>query len=113
MPLARGTAACGYTAVLALFRAAGMPITARIPRDYQVRPVVTTMVSIANTMVVTMVNQRCPAGARVRRPGMARIPRAGARAHAHALHHTGTVWPSLAAPTTAQAVPGVRVGSLR
>ncbi len=37
MPLARGTAACGYTTLLSLFWAAGMPVTARIPRDYQVR----------------------------------------------------------------------------
>eukprot|EP00983_Pelagomonas_calceolata_P045807 1139884-Pelagomonas_calceolata.AAC.4 len=36
MPLARGTAACGYTTILSLFWAAGMPITASIPKDYQV-----------------------------------------------------------------------------
>ncbi|KAG1678968.1 hypothetical protein FOA52_013031 [Chlamydomonas sp. UWO 241] len=36
MPLARGTAACGYTTILALFWAAGMPVTATIPRDTQV-----------------------------------------------------------------------------
>jgi hypothetical protein len=36
MPLARGTAAVGYTTTLALFWAAGMPVTAHIPRDYQV-----------------------------------------------------------------------------
>ena len=35
MPLARGTAASGYVTLLALFLAADMPITARIP---QVRP---------------------------------------------------------------------------
>jgi len=37
MPLARGTAACGYTVILSLFWAAGMPVTARIPKDVQVR----------------------------------------------------------------------------
>jgi hypothetical protein len=37
MPLARGTAAVGYTTMLGLFWAAGMPITQPIPRDYQVR----------------------------------------------------------------------------
>jgi hypothetical protein len=37
MPLARGTAAVGYTTMLALFWAAGMPITQPIPTDYQVR----------------------------------------------------------------------------
>ncbi len=37
MPVARGTAACGYTTILALFWAAGMPITTRIPKDCQVR----------------------------------------------------------------------------
>jgi carbon starvation protein CstA len=37
MPLARGTAAVGYTTMLGLFWAAGMPITAPIPKDYQVR----------------------------------------------------------------------------
>ena len=36
MPLARGTAACGYTAILSLFWAASMPVTASIPKDYQV-----------------------------------------------------------------------------
>lgn len=36
MPLARGTAAVGYTTLLALFWAAGMPITSPIPQDYQV-----------------------------------------------------------------------------
>jgi hypothetical protein len=36
MPLARGTAACGYTTLLALFWAAGMPVTARIPKQCQV-----------------------------------------------------------------------------
>ncbi len=36
MPLARGTAAVGYTTILALFWAAGMPINAPIPKDYQV-----------------------------------------------------------------------------
>jgi hypothetical protein len=36
MPLARGTAACGYTTLLALFWAAGMPVTARIPAQCQV-----------------------------------------------------------------------------
>ena len=37
MPLARGTAAVGYSTVLGLFWAAGMPVTAHIPKDYQVR----------------------------------------------------------------------------
>lgn len=37
MPLARGTAACGYTTILSLFWAAGMPISTRIPKNYQVR----------------------------------------------------------------------------
>ena len=37
MPLARGTAACGYTTILSLFWAAGMPVTASIPKDYQAR----------------------------------------------------------------------------
>lgn len=36
MPLARGTAASGYTALLALFWAADMPVTATIPPNYQV-----------------------------------------------------------------------------
>lgn len=36
MPLARGTAAVGYTTLLAWFWAAGMPVTATIPKDYQV-----------------------------------------------------------------------------
>lgn len=36
MPLARGTAACGYVTILSLFWAAGMPITATIPKNYQV-----------------------------------------------------------------------------
>ena len=36
MPLARGTAACGYTTVLSLFWAAGMPVTSQIPKEYQV-----------------------------------------------------------------------------
>lgn len=36
MPLARGTAAVGYTTMLGLFWAAGIPITQPIPQDYQV-----------------------------------------------------------------------------
>jgi hypothetical protein len=36
MPLARGTAAVGYTTMLGLFWAAGMPISKEIPKDYQV-----------------------------------------------------------------------------
>jgi hypothetical protein len=36
MPLARGTAAVGYTTILALFWAAGMPVTSPIPPSYQV-----------------------------------------------------------------------------
>ncbi len=36
MPLARGTAAVGYTTLMAWFWAAGMPVTATIPKDYQV-----------------------------------------------------------------------------
>lgn len=36
MPLARGTAACGYTFILSLFWAADMPVTVYIPKDYQV-----------------------------------------------------------------------------
>ena len=36
MPLARGTAAVGYTTMLGLFWGAGMPVTATIPKDYQV-----------------------------------------------------------------------------
>uniref|UniRef100_A0A383VVQ9 Uncharacterized protein n=1 Tax=Tetradesmus obliquus TaxID=3088 RepID=A0A383VVQ9_TETOB len=36
MPLARGTAAVGYTTMLGLFWAAGMPISQPIPTDYQV-----------------------------------------------------------------------------
>jgi hypothetical protein len=36
MPLARGTAAVGYTTMLGLFWAAGMPVTQPIPTDYQV-----------------------------------------------------------------------------
>eukprot|EP00879_Flechtneria_rotunda_P018475 GHRR01019379.1.p1 GENE.GHRR01019379.1~~GHRR01019379.1.p1 ORF type:complete len:374 (+),score=188.43 GHRR01019379.1:48-1169(+) len=36
MPLARGTAAVGYTTMLGLFWAAEMPITQPIPKDYQV-----------------------------------------------------------------------------
>lgn len=36
MPLARGTAAVGYTTMLGLFWAAGMPISSIIPKDYQV-----------------------------------------------------------------------------
>lgn len=36
MPIARGTAACGYTTILALFWAAGMPISVEIPTGYQV-----------------------------------------------------------------------------
>jgi hypothetical protein len=36
MPLARGTAAVGYTTMLGLFWAAGMPISSVIPKDYQV-----------------------------------------------------------------------------
>jgi hypothetical protein len=38
MPLARGTAAVGYTTMLGLFWAAGMPISSVIPKDYQVGP---------------------------------------------------------------------------
>ncbi|KAK9842872.1 hypothetical protein WJX74_003734 [Apatococcus lobatus] len=36
MPLARGSAMVGYTTILSLFLAAGMPISAAIPKDYQV-----------------------------------------------------------------------------
>lgn len=36
MPLARGTAACGYATLLSLFWSAGMPVTASIPKHYQV-----------------------------------------------------------------------------
>jgi hypothetical protein len=36
MPLARGTAAVGYTTILALFWAAGVPVCTPIPKDYQV-----------------------------------------------------------------------------
>lgn len=36
MPLARGTAACGYATLLSLFWSAGMPVTAAIPKHYQV-----------------------------------------------------------------------------
>lgn len=36
MPLARGTAACGHSTLLALFWAAGMPIRASIPNNYQI-----------------------------------------------------------------------------
>lgn len=36
MPLARGTAAVGYTTMLGLFWAAGMPVSSIIPKDYQV-----------------------------------------------------------------------------
>ncbi len=36
MPLARGTAACGYATMLSLFWTAGMPVDATIPVDYQV-----------------------------------------------------------------------------
>ncbi|CAD7704338.1 unnamed protein product [Ostreobium quekettii] len=36
MPLARGTAAAGYTFMLALFWAAGMPVRMSIPTNYQV-----------------------------------------------------------------------------
>ena len=36
MPVARGTAAVGYTMLLGAFWAAGMPVNASIPRDYQV-----------------------------------------------------------------------------
>lgn len=36
MPLARGTAACGYTTILSLFWAVGMPVTASIPKGCQV-----------------------------------------------------------------------------
>jgi hypothetical protein len=36
MPLARGTAAVGYTTLLALLWALGTPVTAPIPKDYQV-----------------------------------------------------------------------------
>jgi hypothetical protein len=39
MPLARGTAAVGYTTMLGLFWAAGMPISKEIPKDYQVAAV--------------------------------------------------------------------------
>jgi hypothetical protein len=35
MPLARGSAAVGYTTILCLFWALGMPISANIPKDYQ------------------------------------------------------------------------------
>jgi hypothetical protein len=35
MPLARGSAAVGYTTILSLFWALGMPITVPIPKDYQ------------------------------------------------------------------------------
>lgn len=35
MPLARGTAAVGYTTILALFLAAGMPVVSPIPEDEQ------------------------------------------------------------------------------
>ena len=35
MPLARGTAAVGYTTILAMFLAADMPITASIPKVCQ------------------------------------------------------------------------------
>lgn len=34
MPLVRGTAMTGYTAVLGLFWAAGIPITRQLPPDY-------------------------------------------------------------------------------
>lgn len=36
MPLARGSAAVGYTTILSLFWAMGMPISTTIPKDYQV-----------------------------------------------------------------------------
>ena len=32
MPLARGTAAAGYVAILSIFMAAGMPVTSPIPK---------------------------------------------------------------------------------
>lgn len=35
MPLARGSAAVGYTTILSLFWAFGMPISVAIPKDYQ------------------------------------------------------------------------------
>ncbi|KAK9817959.1 hypothetical protein WJX72_004923 [[Myrmecia] bisecta] len=35
MPLARGTAVVGYITLLGLFMAAGMPVTASIPKNYQ------------------------------------------------------------------------------
>jgi hypothetical protein len=35
MPLARGSAAVGYTTILSLFWAFGMPISSHIPKDYQ------------------------------------------------------------------------------
>ena len=37
MPLARGTAAVGYTTILALLWAAGVPVSTPIPKDYQVK----------------------------------------------------------------------------
>jgi hypothetical protein len=39
MPLARGTAAVGYTVLLAMFWAAGVPADAPIPKDYQVHAI--------------------------------------------------------------------------
>ena len=36
MPLARGSAAVGYTTILSLFWALDMPISESIPKDYQV-----------------------------------------------------------------------------
>lgn len=35
MPLARGSAAVGYTTILSLFWATGSPISVNIPKDYQ------------------------------------------------------------------------------
>jgi hypothetical protein len=35
MPLARGSAAVGYTTILSLFWAVGMPVSVSIPKDYQ------------------------------------------------------------------------------
>ena len=35
MPLARGSAAVGYTTILSLFWALGMPVSVNIPKDYQ------------------------------------------------------------------------------
>jgi hypothetical protein len=35
MPLARGSAAVGYTTILSLFWALGMPVSVNIPKSYQ------------------------------------------------------------------------------